>query len=264
MFGKPDWRRIVDELDAAIVRELQQNDRPSNRELATRLGLAPSTCLVRTRVLRERRILAGFHAEIDLAQVGLGVQALLAVQVRPLSRTFIEGFRAFAMDLPEVLAVLAVFVLAGGDGFLVHLAVRDLATMHALLMDKFSQRKIDHRVPDLSHLRPRPQAGTHCPVQHPHRPIGVSSVRTPSTPWQPARQAAQVDPAGGSACEAAQRTVSSAGAHQGTPLRHGRESWPAHGVSATRYAHCRGDQRWPDDRHWRDPKPRCSRSCSDR
>ncbi|PZS30121.1 MAG: hypothetical protein DLM59_11635 [Pseudonocardiales bacterium] len=37
------------------------------------------------------------------------------------------------MDLPEVLAV---FVLAGGDDFLVH-----LAAMHALLMDKFSQRK---------------------------------------------------------------------------------------------------------------------------
>ncbi len=128
----------MDELDAAIVRELQQNARLSNRELASRLGLAPSTCLVRTRVLREQGILTGFHAEIDLARVGLGVQALLAVQVRPLSRTVIEGFRAFAMDLPEVLAV---YVLAGGDDFLVHVAVRDLAAMHALLMDEFSQRK---------------------------------------------------------------------------------------------------------------------------
>lgn len=89
-------------------------------------------------MLREQGILTGFHAEIDLARVGLGVQAMLAVQVRPLSRTVIEGFRAFAMDLPEVLAV---YVLAGGDDFLVHLAVRDLGAMHALLMDKFSQRK---------------------------------------------------------------------------------------------------------------------------
>jgi len=128
----------MDELDAGILRELQQNARLSNRELASRLGLAPSTCLVRTRVLREQCILTGFHAEIDLARVGLGVQAMLAVQVRPLSRTVIEGFQAFAMDLPEVLAV---YVLAGGDDFLVHLAVRDLGAMHALLMGKFSQRK---------------------------------------------------------------------------------------------------------------------------
>jgi len=128
----------MDELDAGKLRELQQDARLSNRELASRLGLAPSTCLGRTRVLREQCILTGFHAEIDLARVGLGVQAMLAVQVRPLSRTVIEGFRAFAMDLPEVLAV---YVLAGGDDFLVHLAVRDLGAMHALLMDKFSQRE---------------------------------------------------------------------------------------------------------------------------
>jgi len=128
----------MDELDAAIVRELQLNARLSNRELAARLGLAPSTCLVRTRALRDRGVLAGFHAEIDLVKVGLAVQALLAVQVRPLSRTVIEGFQTFAVSLPEVLAV---FTLAGGDDFLVHVAVRDLAAMHALLMDKFSKRK---------------------------------------------------------------------------------------------------------------------------
>ena len=67
-----------------------------------------------------------------------GVQALLAIQIRPLSRTVIEAFQAFAIDQPEVLAV---FVLAGGDDFLIHVAVRDLAAMHALLMDKFSKRK---------------------------------------------------------------------------------------------------------------------------
>jgi DNA-binding Lrp family transcriptional regulator len=128
----------VDELDAAIVRELQQDARLSNRELASRLGLAPSTCLVRTRALRERGVLKGFHAEVDLTRVGLGVQALISIQVRPLSRTVIESFHAFAMDLPEVLAV---FVLAGGDDFLVHVAVRDLTALHALLMDKFSPRK---------------------------------------------------------------------------------------------------------------------------
>lgn len=33
----------MDELDAGILRELQQNARLSNRELASRLGLAPST-----------------------------------------------------------------------------------------------------------------------------------------------------------------------------------------------------------------------------
>jgi DNA-binding Lrp family transcriptional regulator len=128
----------MDELDSAIVRELHADARLSNRELASRLGLAPSSCLVRTRALRELGVLAGFHAEIDLAKVGLGVQALLAFQVRPLSRTVIEGFRNFALRLP---GVLAVYVLTGTDDFLVHVAVPDLTAMHALLMDHFSKRK---------------------------------------------------------------------------------------------------------------------------
>jgi len=128
----------MDEHDSAIVRELQRNARLSNRELAARLGIAPSTCLLRTRALVDRGVISGFHAHVDLARTGRGVQAMLAVQVRPLSRPVIENFKAFALALPEVLSV---FVLAGGDDFLIHVAVTDMNALHALLMDQFSTRK---------------------------------------------------------------------------------------------------------------------------
>ena len=60
------------------------------------------------------------------------------MQVRPLSRTVIEGFKAYAMSLPEVLSV---FVVAGGDDFHVHVGVPDVDSLHAFLMDKFSGRR---------------------------------------------------------------------------------------------------------------------------
>lgn len=60
------------------------------------------------------------------------------MQVRPLSRTVIEGFKKYAMELPEVLSV---FVVAGGDDFLVHVAVPSVDSLHAFLMDKFSGRR---------------------------------------------------------------------------------------------------------------------------
>ena len=128
----------VDELDAAIVRELQRDARQTNRELARAVGLAPSTCLERVRALRERGIITGYHAQISLAALNRGVQALLHVHVRPLSRTVIEAFKAYAMALPEVLSV---FVVAGGDDFLVHVAVPGVDSLHAFLMDKFSGRR---------------------------------------------------------------------------------------------------------------------------
>jgi DNA-binding Lrp family transcriptional regulator len=100
--------------------------------------VAPSTCLVRTRALRDQGVLKGFHAEVDLAKIGRGVQALVAFTIRPLSRDVIRGFEAFALSQPEVLSV---YVLAGGDDFLVHVATPTIADMHALMLDRFSKRK---------------------------------------------------------------------------------------------------------------------------
>ena len=128
----------MDELDSAIIRHLQTNARQTNRDLARAVGVAPSTCLERVRVLRDRGVITGYHAEIDLAALNRHVQALLHVQIRPLSRTVIEGFKAYATALPEVLSV---FVLAGGDDFLVHVAVPSVDGLHSFLMDKFSRRR---------------------------------------------------------------------------------------------------------------------------
>ncbi|MGC9666490.1 Lrp/AsnC family transcriptional regulator [Planosporangium sp. 12N6] len=128
----------MDELDSAIIRHLQQDARQTNRELARRLGVAPSTCLERVRALRERGVITGYRATVSLPALNRRVQALLSVQVRPLSREVIEGFKAYVTGLPEVLSV---FVVAGGDDFLVHVAVQDVDSLHAFLMDRFSKRR---------------------------------------------------------------------------------------------------------------------------
>ena len=74
----------------------------------------------------------------NCAALNRHVQALLHVQIRPLSRSVIEAFKAYLGTLPEVLSV---FVVAGGDDFLVHVAVPSVDSLHAFLMDKFSGRR---------------------------------------------------------------------------------------------------------------------------
>ena len=128
----------MDDVDSAIVRELQRDARQTNRDLARAVGIAPSTCLERVRLLRERGVLTGYHAEIDLAALNRHVQAFLHVQVRPMSREVIEGFKTYVTGLPEVLAV---FVVAGGDDFLVQVAVPSVDALHSFLMDRFSARR---------------------------------------------------------------------------------------------------------------------------
>jgi DNA-binding Lrp family transcriptional regulator len=128
----------VDELDAAILAELQADARQTNRELARRLGIAASTCLQRVRGLTRRGVIRAFRAEVDLDAIGRGVQAMVTVTVRPLQRRVIDEFKAGVSDMPEVLSV---FVLAGNDDFLVHVAVPDLDHLHAFLVDRLSQRR---------------------------------------------------------------------------------------------------------------------------
>jgi DNA-binding Lrp family transcriptional regulator len=127
----------LDELDSAIIRHLQQDARQTNRDLARKLEVAPSTCLERVRALRERGVITGYHAEISLPAVNRNVQALLHVQVRPLNREVIDGFRHYLGTLPEVLSV---FLVTGGDDFLVHVAVPSVDGLQTFVLDKFSKR----------------------------------------------------------------------------------------------------------------------------
>jgi len=127
----------MDELDAEIIRLLQADARQSNRELARRLGIAASTCLERVRGLTRRGVIRGYHAEIDLKALNRSVQALITVQVRPLRRSVIEAFEESVAKLPEVMTV---FVIAGSDDFLLHVAVPDLDHLHAFLLDRLSKR----------------------------------------------------------------------------------------------------------------------------
>ncbi|SEG04953.1 DNA-binding transcriptional regulator, Lrp family [Thermomonospora echinospora] len=126
----------MDELDAAIVQALQTDGRQTNRELAERLGIAPSTCLERVRSLRGRGVITGFHAEVDLAALGRPLQALINVRLQPKVREAVEGFREYMTGLPETLAV---FVVSGGDDFIVQVAVRDTGHLRDFVVDHVSR-----------------------------------------------------------------------------------------------------------------------------
>jgi DNA-binding Lrp family transcriptional regulator len=69
--------------------------------------------------LRESGVIRGYHADVDLVSLGRGVQALIAVRIRPPSRKNIEAFRDWAHERTETVGI---FVVSGGEDFLIHLA----------------------------------------------------------------------------------------------------------------------------------------------
>jgi DNA-binding Lrp family transcriptional regulator len=127
----------LDALDTAILRELQDDARRTNRDVAAAVGVAPTTALDRTRALRDRGVILGASLDVDLAAIGRPVQALVAVRIRPPTRRNIEGFRSWAIGLPETLGV---FVTTGTEDFLVHVAVPDNDSLYAFVIDRMTER----------------------------------------------------------------------------------------------------------------------------
>jgi DNA-binding Lrp family transcriptional regulator len=127
----------LDEFDKAILRELQMDARRTNRDIAAAVGVSASTALERTRSLRERGVIRGAVLDLNLAAVGRGVQALIAVRIRPPSRRNIEGFRNWIAQLPETIGV---FVVSGAEDFLVHVAVKDNQDLYAFVIDRLTER----------------------------------------------------------------------------------------------------------------------------
>jgi DNA-binding Lrp family transcriptional regulator len=127
----------LDELDTAILRELQADARRTNRDVAAAVGVSPTTALDRTRAMRDRGIIRGARLQVDLAAIGRPVQALIAVRIRPPSRQNIEAFRNWVSELPDTVGV---FVTAGAEDFLIHVAVPDNASLYAFVIDKLTER----------------------------------------------------------------------------------------------------------------------------
>ena len=128
----------LDELDTAILRELQADARRTNRDIAAAVGVSPTTALDRTRSLRQRGVIRGALLDVDLARLGRPVQALIAVRIRPPSRDTIERFRDWVSRLPETIGV---FVVSGHEDFLIHIAVADNQDLYAFVIDRLTQRR---------------------------------------------------------------------------------------------------------------------------
>lgn len=132
----------LDRTDHDIIAVLQEDARLSNKALAARVGIAPSTCSERMKRLEAADVFRGFHAEVDPAVLGIGLQAMIAVRLRRHAAEEIEAFRAHTDAMPEAVNVSHV---TGRNDFLVHVVVRDSDHLRQLAVSGFTTlREVDH------------------------------------------------------------------------------------------------------------------------
>ncbi len=120
----------LDSIARRLLSELQKDARQTNKALADKVGVAPSTCLERIRELRARGVIRRFRAEVDPAAVGRPMEAILSIQQRGAHRSVIDALLSDTARMPETVRVMA---LTGTTDFIVHVAVRDMDHLRDLV-----------------------------------------------------------------------------------------------------------------------------------
>lgn len=125
----------MDDIDRAILDELQANGRMSNLELAETVRLTPSPCLRRVRALESAGVITGYHASVDPVAVGRGFQVLVHVNMMIKDRATIEAFESGVGGLDEVLECRRMF---GDPDYVLWVAVADVEAYERFYMDSLT------------------------------------------------------------------------------------------------------------------------------
>lgn len=126
---------VLDDVDKRLMAELARDARLPNNAVAERAGIAPSTCSLRLKRLREVGAIRGFHADLAPEALGLPIQAMIAVRVQPNARARIGDYASRLATLP---GVLNVYFLAGSVDFLVQVAARSPDALREFVTEHLS------------------------------------------------------------------------------------------------------------------------------
>lgn len=122
-------REKIDQFDARILRELQQDASQSQRELADKVGLSQNACWRRLRALEDRGIIRGRTLRLDRAKLGLGLVVFVMVKTRHHSAAWLQTFRQHVSSIPEVVD----FFRIGGDyDYMLRIVTTDMASFDSV------------------------------------------------------------------------------------------------------------------------------------
>jgi DNA-binding Lrp family transcriptional regulator len=134
----------LDEVDRRILGELQRDGRLTNQELATRVGVSPSPCWRRVRVLEEAGVIRGYAALVSPAALGLHVSVFTNVSLERQEEKTLAVFESAVGEWPEVMEC---YLMTGDADYLLRVVVADLAAYERFLMQKLT------RIPGIASIK---------------------------------------------------------------------------------------------------------------
>ena len=113
----------LDRIDKNIIRHLQDNGRIQKNDLAREIGLSPSSCLRRVKLLEEAGVIQNYTTVVDPQKIGLQLilfsRIWLVGQDAETIDTFIEAMK----ELPQVMEC---YIILGECDAMLKVVVPDL------------------------------------------------------------------------------------------------------------------------------------------
>lgn len=113
----------LDRIDKSIIHTLQKNGRIQNNDLAREIGLSPSSCLRRVKILEDVGVIQNYTTVVDPQKIGLQLilfsRIWLVGQDAETIDTFIEAMR----ELPQVMEC---YIILGECDAMLKVVVSDL------------------------------------------------------------------------------------------------------------------------------------------
>lgn len=126
----------LDAIDRRLLLALQENGRMPVSDLAGKVGLTPSPCLRRLKMLEQAGVIKGYAALLDQEKVGLPVSVFVSIKLEMQREQALEHFEAAMRDCPEVVEC---YLMTGPRDYLLRVVAKDLAAYERFLKETLTR-----------------------------------------------------------------------------------------------------------------------------
>ena len=113
----------LDSIDRRILRALQRDGRMQNNELAKEVGLSPSPCLRRVRILEEQGVIERYVALLNAKKVDKGLTVFTRVWLKAQDLDTVDHFAEEIKQFPQVVEC---HLMSGDCDFFLRVVAADI------------------------------------------------------------------------------------------------------------------------------------------
>jgi len=125
----------LDAIDLRILDELQRDGALPNVELSRRIGLSPSPCLARVKVLEANGVIGRYVALLSAKALGLGLNVFISISLTTQSKQSLADFEQRIAEHDEVMEC---YLMTGDSDYLIRIAVADMAALEKFILEQLT------------------------------------------------------------------------------------------------------------------------------